>query len=103
MHHTVLKTKEYILYFEYILKDKKEDIIVVHNDVYKWNKKIQKELLQKFLYIFSVQELPLFCVIKDSNKKLQKFAKLNGFYLYEKDVTLENGEIADMYKWIGSK
>lgn len=99
----VLKTKDYILYFEYVLTEGFKEVIIAHADVFKWNKTIKTKLLNEFFLIFRVQELPIYVIVDEDNIKLAKFAGLNGFHLYKKNVTIKNGETKDMLKWIGSK
>lgn len=103
MKHIILKTKNYILYFEYVLQDNLEEIIVAHCDVFKWNKNIKQELINKFYNIFVVQEMPLYVVLNKENNKLIKFSVMNGFIPYKSNVTTQSGEVKEMFKWIGSK
>ena len=103
MKHPVLKTRNYILFFEYVILDGFKEVIVAHADVYKWNKKIKKELIDNFFLMFRVQELPIYAIVDKTDTKLAKFSNMNGFYLFKEDVTIKNGETKNMYKWIGSK
>jgi hypothetical protein len=45
MKHPVLVKKDYTIYFEYVLYNEIQEIIVVHCDITKWNKTVKKQKL----------------------------------------------------------
>lgn len=98
MKHPVLVKKDYTIYFEYV-----DDFIAVHCDVYRWNKEVKQNWLRDSFYLFALQEKRIFAFVDKLNTKLYKFTKMNGFNIFQDEVSTEDGNkimfIWGKYNW----
>jgi hypothetical protein len=77
MKHPVLVKKDYTIYFEYVLYNEIQEIIVVHCDITKWNKTVKHQL--------AVDSF--------------KFITMMGFYPCLDEILIEDGSKNMMFIW----
>ena len=95
----VLTTSNYIIYFEHIFYNKIYPIIVVHCDVFKWNKSIRNSLKKDSYNLFNKQIKPIIALHDKSDNKHMKFLTIMGFNPYMYDVTSKDGSKSMLFIW----
>lgn len=75
-----------------------DGVFWVHMDVFKWNATTKKGIIKELSEIQKLVKMPLRCLARSANPKLQKFALLLGC-IVETEITLPDGELAKIYKW----
>jgi hypothetical protein len=99
MKHPVLVKKDYTIYFEYVLYNEIQEIIVVHCDITKWNKTVKHQLAVDSYNLFSKQDKPIVAVHDKEDKKHFKFITMMGFYPCLDEILIEDGSKNMMFIW----
>jgi hypothetical protein len=88
----VVIKEDYIIYFEPV-----DAGVVIHCDVFKWNKTIKGKLKQDFETLKTLHEQPILAMhqIQQGNKHI-KFLKMFGFKLFEQVKDLKGNQV-DFY------
>lgn len=69
-----------------------------HIDVYEWNGKVKKAVVDDLNKIRSLVKMPINAMVEAENLKLQKFGKVTGWIVESKHV-LKDGTDALIYRW----
>lgn len=83
----------YVVYLEWF-----NNYLWLHADVSKWTKTTKKELVCDLDTLQSLLPLPLVALVKEEDKKLEKFIKLVGLKPAMK-INLNDGSSATVFSW----
>ena len=89
----VIVRDSYTIYLELF-----RGIFWFHTDVRQWSKSVKKLFINDLELLNKEVSFPIKALVTESNKKLAKFGDATNWKV-EKQIVLDNGEIAYIYSW----
>jgi len=99
MKHPVLIKNNYRVYFEKVLYNEIQEVLVVHCDVSRWNKTVKQQLIIDSYNLFSKQDKPIIAIHDKMDKKHLKFITMMGFHPCLDEITIADGSKSMMFIW----
>lgn len=97
MRHTVLKKKDYEVYFDYIVNEENNsEFIHGHMEVFNYSKTVKKQLVKDIIALARLQELPIYVTWDVKDLKFLKFITMIGFV--PAPVSDDDGDVYFIWK-----